>query len=372
MEESLFYKKLTDKKVQCYACNHKCLILPDNSGICGVRENISGKLYSLTYGLACAENIDPIEKKPFFHFLPGTNSLSVATVGCNFRCLNCQNWDISQGSKIAGKIDGFSLPQEKIVEDALKNNCRSISYTYTEPTIFVEYALETMKLAKKAGLKNAWVSNGYMTKDVLKTISPYLDAINVDLKSVNEKFYQKVCGAKLKPVLENLKMIKKLNIWLEITTLVIPIKNDTRCHPEPFASLEGRLREGSRINPRDCFIADAPHNDSSEEFGQIAKFIKDELGDETPWHISKFSPEISWKMQTYSPTPEKIIKEARDIGLKAGLKYVYTGNLWDNNGENTYCPKCKALNIKRIGFSIERLDKNGKCHKCGTDLNLVL
>jgi len=337
MKEALFYKKLTDKKVQCYACNHKCLILPGNSGICSVRKNIDGKLYSLVYGLACAENVDPIEKKPFFHFLPGTDSLSVATVGCNFRCLNCQNWDISQGPKIAGKIDGFILPPEKIIEDALKNNCQSISCTYTEPTVFTEYALETMKLAKKSELKNAWVSNGYMSKDVLKTVSPFLDAINVDLKSFNEKFYQKVCGAHLKPVLENLKMIKKLGVWLEITTLALPALND-----------------------------------SAKEFKQIAKFIKDELGDETPWHISKFSPEISWKMQTYSPTLKKTIKEARDIGLKAGLKYVYTGNLLDNVGENTYCPKCKTLNIKRIGFSIERLDKNGKCHKCGTDLNLAL
>jgi len=336
-KEALFYKKLKDKKVQCEACNHQCLILPDKIGICGVRKNIDGKLYSLVYGLACAENVDPIEKKPFFHFLPGSYSLSIATVGCNFRCLYCQNWDISQGSKISGKIDGFELPPEKIVKDALDNNCQSISYTYTEPTVFTEYALETMKLAQEKGLKNNWVSNGYMSKEVLEKIAPYLDAINLDLKSFKEEFYQKICGAHLKPVLENLKLIKKLGIWLEVTTLVIPGEND-----------------------------------SLQEFKQIAEFIKNELGRETPWHISKFSPEISWKMQTYSPTPEKTIKQAREIGLKTGLKYVYSGNVWGDSGENTYCPKCKELNIKRIGFSIERLDKNGKCHKCGTDLKLIL
>ena len=275
-------------------------------------------------------------KKPLFHFLPGSYSVSVATVGCNFRCLNCQNWDISQGPKINQKIDGFDLPPEKIIQDALDNNCQSISYTYTEPTIFAEYALDTMKLAQEQWLKNLWVSNGYMNKKVLEEISPYLDAINIDLKSFREEFYQEICGAHLKPVLENLKFVKELGIWLEVTTLIIPNLND-----------------------------------SIEELKQIAEFIKNELGAETPWHISKFSPEISWQMQTYAPSPKNIIQKAREIGLKTGLKYVYSGNIWDNIGQNTYCQQCKELNIKRLGFSIERLDKDGKCHKCGSDLNLI-
>ncbi|TSC96295.1 MAG: pyruvate formate lyase activating enzyme [Parcubacteria group bacterium Athens1014_10] len=360
MKKALFYKKLKNHQIQCQACNHYCLILSAKKGICGVRENIKGELYALTYGLACAENIDPIEKKPLFHFLPGSYSLSIATVGCNFRCSYCQNWDISQGPKINPalffdciscekikpirkkcgvnqKIDGFELSPGKIIQDALDSGCQSISYTYTEPTVFVEYAIETMKLAQERGIKNVWVSNGYMSKKVLEEISPYLDAINIDLKSFKEKFYQEICGARLKPVLENLKIIKNLDIWLEITTLVIP-----------------------------------GFNDSPKKFEQIAYFIKNELGDETPWHLSKFSPEISWQMQNLPPTPDKTIQKAREIGLEGGLKYVYTGNIRENSGENTYCPKCKTLNIKRIGFSIERLDKNGKCWKCGNHLNLIV
>ncbi len=337
MKQALFYKKLEGGKIQCQACNHFCVIAPDKTGICGVRKNIKGKLYSLVYGLACAESVDPIEKKPFFHFLPGSYSLSIATVGCNFRCLNCQNWEISQWPKNNKDIKGFALLPEKIIKDALREECQSISYTYTEPTVYVEYALKIMKLAKKAGLKNVWVSNGYMSQKLLVEIAPYLDAINVDLKSFREDFYQKICGARLKPVLDNLKNIKKLGIWLEITTLIIPKLND-----------------------------------SKKELDEMAKFIKNEIGEETPWHLSRFSPEVSWQMQNCSPTPEKNILEAREIGLKNSLRYVYTGNISSETGENTYCPKCGELNIERIGYSVKRLDKDGKCRKCGSELNLLL
>ncbi len=338
-KEAVLYKKEKDNKVKCGLCNHRCLINDGNRGICGVRKNEKGTLYTLVYEKAVTENIDPIEKKPLFHFLPGTLSLSIATVGCNFKCLHCQNADISQISKERAMEDldfvfGKDLPIEKVIKDAKDNNCPSISYTYTEPTIFTEYALDTMKLAKKKGIKNVWVSNGYMTKEALGLIAPYLDAINVDLKAFTDKFYQEVCGAKLQPILENLKEIKKKKIWLEVTTLLIPTKND-----------------------------------SPKELEEMAKFIKDELGEETPWHISRFFP--TYKLGDLPPTDVEVIRKAVEIGKKAGLKYVYSGNIAGDNFENTYCPKCGEKMIDRVGYSIERFDVEGKCGKCGTDLNLV-
>ncbi|MBU4331594.1 AmmeMemoRadiSam system radical SAM enzyme [Patescibacteria group bacterium] len=292
MKEAILYKKLNNRKVQCRVCNHYCKINPGKRGVCGVRENKNGKLYSLVYDRACAENIDPIEKKPFYHFLPGTFSLSIATVGCNFRCHNCQNWDISQNVKIAADIIGQELPPEKIVQNAIDNNCPSISYTYTEPTIFLEYALDTMKLARKAGLKNCWVSNGYMSKESLKLIFPNLDAINVDLKSSDDEFYKKYCNARLQPVLDNLMAIKKAKVHLEVTTLVIPTLNDE----------ENNLKK-------------------------IAQFIHGKLGADTPWHVSRFSGMISWKLQHLPDTPAETIRRAKEIGEGVGLKRVHLGNI---------------------------------------------
>lgn len=340
MREAILYEKFKDNKVKCGVCNHRCLIGDGKKGICGVRKNEGGKLYTLVYGKAIAENVDPIEKKPFFHFMPGTRSLSIATVGCNFSCAHCQNADISQISKERAFEDsdlilGKDLPPEKVIEDTLKNNCPSIAYTYTEPTIFVEYALDTMKLAKKKGIKNIWVSNGYMTKETLDLIGPYLDAINVDLKGFTEKFYQEVCKAKLAPILDNLKEIKKKGIWLEVTTLLIPIKND-----------------------------------SPKDLKNIAEFIAKELGVETPWHISRFFP--AYRMMDLPPTEVETIRKAVEIGRKAGLKYVYSGNIPGDSFEDTYCPKCKEKMIDRTGYSIERFDDKGMCSKCKTNLNLIL
>jgi len=226
-KEAYLYKKLINRKVQCQTCAHKCIILPQRRGICGVRENINGKLYALNYGKAIALNIDPIEKKPFFHFLPGSYSLSMATVGCNLRCLNCQNWDISQGFKEKKEIPGEDLSPKEIVKIALKNKLPSISYTYTEPTIFLEYALDTMKLAKKAGLKNNFVSNGFMSEESAQMVIPYLDANNIDLKSFSDEFYIENCGARLQPVLDTIKLMKKSGVWVEITTLAIPTLSDS-------------------------------------------------------------------------------------------------------------------------------------------------
>ena len=337
MKESYLYKKLKDKKVQCRNCAHYCLIENGQRGICGVRENQNGKLFALNYGKACALNIDPIEKKPFFHFLPGSQSLSIATVGCNFRCFSCQNWSISQASKPDRPVLGEDLPPEEIVELAKKKHLPSISYTYTEPAIFSEYALDTIKLAKKEGLKNNWVSNGFWSKELFDLISPHLDAANIDLKSFENEFYIKYCGGRIEPVLETLKRLKSKKIWVEVTTLIIPTLND-----------------------------------KEEIFENIAKFIKNNLGLETPWHVSQFSGQISWKLQHLPDTPSSTLQIAREIGLKTGLKYVYTGNIPGLAGENTYCPKCREKMIERTGYFIQRFDKNGHCSKCGEFLDLTL
>jgi len=337
MREAYLYKKLKNKKIQCQNCAHYCVIENGKRGICGVRENQNGKLHSLVYGKAVAVNIDPIEKKPFFHFLPGTSSLSIATVGCNFKCKSCQNYDISQMPQLTGKIEGEEILPEEIVELALKNNLPSISYTYTEPAIFSEYALDTMKLAKKQGLRNNWVSNGFWSKELFDLISPYLDAANIDLKSFSDEFYQKYCGGRLQPVLDTLKRLKKKKIWTEITTLIIPTLND-----------------------------------SKKTFKDIASFIKKKLGEETPWHVTQFSGAISWQLQNLPDTPVETLKMAYQAGKKAGLKYVYTGNIPGLPTEDTHCPKCGTLVINRTGYFIKRYDKNGKCSKCGQDLNLIL
>lgn len=297
MKEALLYRKLPENKVQCRACSHFCLVEEGERGKCGVRENKGGRFYSLVYGQPCALNIDPIEKKPLFHFLPGTASLSLATIGCNFACFCCQNWQISQvmGRSALPQIgEGLPFPDSplKIVEMAIKQGCPSISYTYTEPTVFLEYALDIMKLAKKAGLKNVWVSNGFFSEETFELILPYLDAANIDLKSFDDEFYKKYCSARLQPVLDNLKRLKQAGVWLEITTLVIPTLSDSP------AMLE-----------------------------KIARFIKEDLGPETPWHLLRFFPDISWKLQNLPATPLSTLEAAGEIGQRHGLKNVHLGNV---------------------------------------------
>lgn len=329
MKEALLYKKLNNNDVKCLVCHHQCLISQGQRGLCGVRENQRGKLYSLVYNKIIAFHLDPIEKKPLFHFLPNTYSLSVATMGCNFFCLHCQNYDISQGLRKNKKIMGEKISPKKTVSLALQYKVPSISYTYTEPTIFLEYALETMKLAKKQGLKNVWVSNGYFSSQTLKLITPYLDAINIDLKFFDSNFYQKICGGKLKPILNNLKLLKKSKIWLEITTLLIP-----------------------------------GYTDKNKQLEEIALFIKKELGEDVPWHISAFYP--VYKMNNISPTPLRLIERAVDIGQKTGLKYVYAGNL--NINEDTFCPQCQKKVIERKNYNIKIHLKNDFCSQCGNKI----
>ncbi|HDN80764.1 MAG TPA: AmmeMemoRadiSam system radical SAM enzyme [Chloroflexi bacterium] len=335
MKEARLYEKLGNGKVQCFLCSHRCRIDEGKRGICGVRENQGGTLYTLVYGKAISQAVDPVEKKPLFHFYPGTSAFSIATVGCNFRCDFCQNWEISQMPRNEGRIAGGYVSPEAIVKAAKRYGSRSIAYTYTEPTIFYEYTYDIAVLAHKEGIANVYVTNGYMTPEMLEEFQPYLDAANVDLKAGKDEFYRKYCGARLQPVLESLKKMKEMGIWVEVTTLVIPGLND-----------------------------------SDEELRFIADFISQELGPETPWHVSRFHPH--YKMYDRPPTPVSTLHRAREIGLKAGLRYVYEGNVPGSEGENTYCYNCGKLLIRRFGFEIlEYRVKEGKCYNCGAPIDGV-
>ncbi|MFQ5901888.1 MAG: AmmeMemoRadiSam system radical SAM enzyme [Thermodesulfobacteriota bacterium] len=330
MLEARYYKRLKNDIASCYLCAHLCKITNGKRGICGVRENRDGTLYTLVYGKLISENIDPIEKKPLFHFQPGSKSLSIATVGCNLSCLHCQNHEISQISREKKQIPGSEISPSAIVDAALQYGCKSISYTYTEPTIFMEYAYDTAVLAEEKGLKNVLVTNGYMTREVLEETSPYFNAANVDLKSMNDKHYKAVCGARLQPVLDSIKIMKEIGMWVEVTTLIIPTKND-----------------------------------SEEELKDIARFICG-IDPDIPWHISAFYP--TYKMTNLPRTPASTIGRAREIGLEEGLRFVYSGNLPGDIGESTYCYNCKKPLIERYGFFIKgyHLREDSCCPNCKT------
>ncbi len=330
MKKAMFWEPADNKRVHCGLCRFRCQIAEGQRGLCGVRENRDGILYSLVYGLSIAERIDPIEKKPLFHFYPGSLSFSVATAGCNFRCLHCQNYQISQLPRGASHaIGGHPLAPGEIVRRAREGNCRTIAYTYTEPTIFFEYAYDTAVLARRAGLKNIFVSNGYTTSEALEAIAPYLDGANVDLKGFSEEFYREVAGATLNGVLETLCDYKRLGIWLEVTTLLIPGRNDR----------ESELRK-------------------------MAAFIADELGVDTPWHVTAFYP--TYRLTDAPPTPPATLRKARRIGQEAGLRYVYTGNIPGEEGESTFCPACGELVVERRGFRLgRRALRQGACAACG-------
>ncbi|KAF0215614.1 MAG: pyruvate formate lyase activating [Geobacteraceae bacterium] len=330
MKEAMFYEKEGDGVVRCGLCRFRCLIGDGRRGICAVRENRGGTLYTLVYGKAVAEHVDPIEKKPLYHVLPGSRSYSIATVGCNFRCLHCQNYSISQPGPDTLKISGTELAPEDIVRKAVASGCQSISYTYTEPTVFFEYAFDTAVLAHQAGLKNVFVTNGYITPEALAHIRPYLDAANIDLKGYSEKYYHEVVHAMLSEVLDSIVEYRRLGIWIELTTLIIP-----------------------------------DWNDSDEELQGIARFIAEKAGVDTPWHVTAFYP--THKLTDRPRTPAATLRRAGQIGLDAGLRYVYEGNVPGEGGENTFCPGCGELLIRRYGFNIEdNRIKDGKCPKCQT------
>jgi pyruvate formate lyase activating enzyme len=329
MQEARLYNKLEGGIAHCYLCAHECRIAKSKFGLCGVRENQGGLLYTHAYGNVVAAHVDPVEKKPLYHFLPGSKSFSVAIAGCNFRCGFCQNWEISQAPVKPGESLGLiedEFTPETLVDEALSNDCASIAYTYTEPTIFFEYAYDSAKLGRERGLRNIFVTNGYMTKACLKEIAPYLDAANVDLKFFKDSSYKKICSASLAPVLDSIKLMVDMGIWVEITTLIIP-----------------------------------GINDSDEELSEIAKFILS-VGKDVPWHISRFHPD--YKFNGYLPTPEETLKKAQAIGEEAGLSFVYAGNVY-GFGNDTLCSLCKKRLIRRDVFKVTELNiQDSKCLYC--------
>lgn len=328
-------KKLDDGRIHCEACNQHCKLHEGEYGVCGVRKVENGELQLLTYGLAAAVNVDPVEKKPMFHFLPNSLAFSVGTVGCNFSCQFCQNADISQYPQTHGhRLKGQPLSPRQIVELAQEYKCASIAYTYNEPVVFFEYTYDTAKLAHEAGLKNIYVTSGYETHRAIDTLAPYLDGMNIDIKAFSDDFYQEICGAKLKPVLDTVRYAHGKGIWIEVTTLLIPGKND-----------------------------------SEEEIRAIARFLAD-LDPNIPWHVSGFYPQ--YKMLDTPPTPPSTLIRAYEIGKEEGLNFVYIGNYDDEDRESTYCPSCGFKVIERHGhigqFVQNRLGPEGKCPECGTHI----
>lgn len=330
MREAMLWEGIGEGRVRCHLCAHRCLIPPGGRGVCAVRENREGKLYSLVYGRLVSRALDPVEKKPLFHFLPGTGTLSLATVGCNFRCDFCQNYEISQLPREQGRIVGERAEPEEVVEAAKDIGARSISYTYTEPTVFFEFCRDVGGLAVVAELKNIFVTNGYMTEDALAEAKGWLHAANVDLKSFSEDFYRRFCGASLGPVLETIARMWEAGIWVEVTTLVIP----------------GR-------------------NDSGEELRWIAQFLAG-ISLDIPWHISRFVP--AYKVWDLPPTPLTTLRKAREIGLSAGLRFVYLGNV-PGEGEDTFCPSCGRVLVRRRGFFVQKNEIiEGHCPHCGAPI----
>lgn len=327
IKEAMFYEKLAEKEIKCHLCPKECVIGDRERGWCGVRENREGVYYTLVYGNPCSMNNDPIEKKPFFHFMPGTRSFSIATAGCNMSCKFCQNWEISQSRP--EETQNYQLPPADAVAVAKENNSKSIAYTYSEPTVFYEYMLDTAKLGRKAGLKNVVVSAGYIKPEPMKLLCEHVDAVKIDLKSMREKFYYDICKAELKPVLETLKVLRDSGIWYEIVYLVV-------------TSL----------------------NDSDAELKDTARWIYDNLGPDVPLHFSRFYP--MYQLRNLPPTDNQKLRNARNMAMDIGLKYVYIGNVAGDDGESTFCPKCKKLIIKRERYFIRQNNiVKGKCKWCG-------
>ncbi len=334
IKEGVLYDELPGNKVKCNVCAHRCTIAESKVGICGTRKNIKGRIHTLIYNTVSSEAVDPIEKKPLYHFLPGTLSYSLGTIGCNFRCLHCQNWNISQVSLEEAYTK--EITPEEAVRRALAAGCSSISWTYNEPAIWHEYTYDSAVLAKKAGLKTIYVTNGYITPEALRRMASYLDAYRVDIKSFSDEFYKKVCGARLAPVLESTKLAKELGMHVETITLVIP----------------GR-------------------NDSKEELAHIARWVHDNLGEDTPMHFTRFHP--MHKMDHVAATPLSTLEMAHGIAKKEGMRFVYLGNVGGHKYENTYCPRCDALLIERAGFRVGEVRvKDGKCARCGEGIPMVL
>jgi len=325
--EAMYYEPLRGQAVRCNLCPNRCSIAPGTRGICEVRENRQGKLYTLVYGDPCTYHVDPIEKKPLYHFLPATTAFSIATAGCNLECLYCQNWEISQARP--EELQFYNMPPEGVVGLAKKYSCRSIAYTYSEPTIFYEYMYDTSKLAKAQGIRNLDITAGFIEEDPLIELCKVIDAANVDLKGFTEKFYHDVCSGELQPVLDTLVTMKERGVWVEITNLVVPTLND-----------------------------------DIDVISRMCDWIVDNLGTDFPLHFNRFSPRYKLRHLPYTPT--QILEKARETAMEKGIKYVYVGNVYGHPAANTYCHSCGELLIQRVGFSVLKSDVvSGRCKYCG-------
>ena len=330
IKEALFYERLDNNIVQCHICPRNCVIASGKRGYCGVRENQKGTLYTLSYGKLVAIHVDPIEKKPLFHFLPSTTAFSIATAGCNLKCKFCQNWEISQ-AKPEDLHYSYFEPAE-LVKKAKESGAPTIAYTYTEPTIFYEYMLETAKLAKKAGLRNVMHSNGYINEAPLRELAKYLDAANIDLKGFSDDYYKKLTDGSLEPVLKSLRILKEEGVFIEITNLIL-----------------------------------SGFNDDEDSLIKMCLWIKESLGADTPVHFSRFFP--MYQLAHLNPTPADTLERTRQIAIDCGLNYVYIGNLPGSEAENTYCPKCKKLLVERKGYFVLQDNlENGRCKFCGKEI----
>jgi pyruvate formate lyase activating enzyme len=327
VREAMHYAAIEEKKVECKLCPRECKVALKERGYCGVRENRDGKYVTLVYGRACSANVDPIEKKPLFHFLPGAKAFSIATAGCNVECKFCQNWEISQFRP--EQISSTNLPPEILVPEAKHRGIESIAFTYSEPVIFYEYMFETARLAKEQGVKSVMISNGYIQEKPMVELCEHLDAVKIDLKAFTEKFYKEMCSAKLEPVLDTLKLLSRQKIWFEIVVLIIPTLND-----------------------------------GEEEITRMCTWVHDNLGPDVPIHFSRFHP--TYKVKNLPPTPVSTISRARDIALQAGINFAYVGNVPGHEGESTYCPGCRNILVRRLGYRVDNVAiRKGSCAHCG-------
>ena len=334
LKEALLVRHLKNQAVQCRVCEHFCTLKPGEWGTCGVRLNREGTLYSVVYGVAVAAHVDPIEKKPLFHFLPGAKALSIGTYGCNLRCRWCQNWEMSQVRQVDWRREwmGEPLSPEQLVALAVREGIEVIAYTYNEPTVFFEYTYDTARLAHERGIKNVYVSNGFMSTETLEMLAPYLDGINVDLKGFTESLYREYTGSRLAPIKRNIAWLAHdPTTWIEVTTLVIPQLND-----------------------------------SDEELRAAAEWLAS-VDPEMPWHVTAFYPHF--QMRDRPPTPPATLARAYEIGKEAGLKYIYVGNVYDPARENTVCPQCGTVLVQRQGYRVRPLwETPGVCPRCGTHI----
>jgi len=329
---SILATRQPDGSVRCGVCAHRCLVRPGRHGICAVRENRDGILLCHAYGAVAAAGVDPIEKKPLFHVDPGTLAFSIATTGCPFHCRFCQNWEIAQGPRLGLDIPLHPMAPQRVVDEARRAGARAVAYTYIEPTVFLEYVLDTGRLARAAGLRNLFITDGYATPEAVALLGDVLDAANVDLKSFDDAFYRRLCGARLAPVLACIVALRRAGVWVELTTLVIP-----------------------------------GHNDSDDELQALTRWIAETLGPGTPWHVSRFFP--AFRMQDVPSTPEATLRRAAAIGRAAGLRYVYVGNAPQLGLEDTRCVGCDALLVERRGYrSRVLLAADGRCPSCGRAL----